>query len=359
MSRGIGQTLLELVNPNWVRHSTVPPLEAGLRPNTLLDTADPLLPGFEADDAVVLADGSVAFSSGSEVHVLRHDVGLGPFATFDGTVLAITARGAEVVAAVEGRGLVTIAATGQVADLNSSAVLRTCVTALSALPDGRVAATIGSATHAHAAWSHALVTEESSGSLVVVDGTSVVTLATGLPWPSGVCAGEDGELLLSLSLGHRIEKVIMATMGRTVVLGNLPAYPGRLSPHPDGWLVAFPYVRNRLSELLMEEDDFIEEMVRTIQPDEWMVPRLRNENPYTSALQLGQLRVLGVLKPWAPARSYGLIGLLDHHGRFATSYHSRVEGKQHGVTAAVTLPEGILAAVRGSRNVLMLKEGIR
>ena len=359
MSRGIAQTLLELVNPNWVRHSTVPPLEAGLRPNTLLDTADVLFDGFEADDVVVLSNGTVAVSSGCELYVLRDDKGIEPLITFEGTVLALTARGDEIVAAIEGRGLVSIAAGDQVGDLNSSEGLRSGITSLSALADGRIAVTIGSSTHTHAGWSHALVTGESSGSIVLVDGAAVETLAEGLPWPSGVCAGDEGELLVSLSLGHRIEKVSLATKARSVVVGNLPAYPGRLTQGTDGCLVAFPYVRNRLSELLMDEDAFIEEMVRTIKPDEWMVPRLRNENPYTSALQLGQLRVLGVLKPWAPARSYGLVGVLDRQGRFATSYHSRVDGKQHGVTAAVMLPEGILTVVRGSRNVLMIKEGNR
>src|SRR5690606_1620032 len=103
------------------------------------------------------------------------------------------------------------------------------------------------------------------------------------------------------------------------LLRNLPAFPGRIVPHGAGWLVAFPYLRNRLSELLLEESDFVDEMVRTIPPDEWLVPSLRINNPYASALQLGQLRVLGVLKPWAPARTYGLVGVLDEPGRFSAS----------------------------------------
>lgn len=357
MNRGLARNLKELVNPNWVRHPTVPPFEAGLRPNKLLDEARVVQSSFEADDAAVLPDGSVALSSGRSVHLFQGEGSLDLLVSFEGTVMALAARSGEIVAAVEGRGLVQIDVGGKVTDLSQDESLRSCVTSICALDDGRLAVTVGSVHHSHNAWNHALVVRETSGFLALVDNGTVQTVASDLAWPAGVCAGDTGELLLSLSHLHRIEKYILASSAREVVLDNLPAYPGRLTPHPDGWIVAFPYVRNRLSELLLEEEDFVEEMVRTINPQEWMLPRLRNENPYTSALQLGQLRVLGMLKPWAPARSYGLVGVLGRGGRITSSFHSRVEGSQHGVTAAVSTNVGILVAVRGNRNLLMLKEG--
>jgi len=358
MSRGFGRTLAELVNPNWVRHSSVPPLEAGLRPNNLLDTARVALSSFEVDDIALLDGGAVAMSHGREVYVMLDASDPGLLASFDGAVMALGTHAGAVLAAVEGRGLVQIGLSGQVTDLCQDDLMKHCVTAVCGLVDGGVAVAIGSLNHSHTAWTHALVTNEASGLFVLVRNGNVQTLANGLAWPSGVCAVDDGNLLLSLSLAHRIETVAVATGKREVMLSNFPAYPGRLNAHPDGWVVAFPYVRNRLSELLLKERDFVDEMMRTITPDEWMVPLLRNENPYTSALQLGQLRVLGVLKPWAPARSYGLVGVLDHSGRITSSYHSRVEGSQHGVTAAASTDEGILVAVRGSRNVLIVKERI-
>ena len=43
------------------------------------------------------------------------------------------------------------------------------------------------------------------------------------------------------------------------------------------------------------------EMTASISPSEWFVPRLRVEDPFTDTMQMGQLRVLGEVKSWAPS----------------------------------------------------------
>ena len=357
---GFGTTLKELINPSWVRHNAVPPLEAGLRPNQKLDRAELVAESFEVFDMVALPDGSVAMAHDDELYRFRDGVVGEVIARLDGAVTALAVVGSTLVAAVHGRGLVDVGTDGQVTTRSDDPRLFSCVTAMSGLPDGSLAVTVGSATHTYAQWKHALVAGDRSGSVLVVedrDGKAAVrVLADRLAWPAGVCEDRRAQLLVSVANAHRIDTVDLSSGRSKPLLTNLPAYPGRIATYGDAWLVSFPYVRNRLSELLLEERDFVDQMVSTISPDEWMVPRLRNDNPYTSALQLGQLRVLGVLKPWAPARSYGLLGVLESSGRFAAGYHSRVDGHQHGVTSAVPVADGILVGVCGSRNLLLLNE---
>jgi hypothetical protein len=133
-------------------------------------------------------------------------------------------------------------------------------------------------------------------------------------------------------------------------------YPGRAFHTDDGWWVTAPYVRNRVTALLLDEPELVAEMVATINPDEWFIPRLRSDNPYTDPLQMGQLRTLGVVKPWAPPRSYGLAFRIEHDGRIAESLHSRVDGDRHGITGVVVDGDRVIVAARGFRSLLAIEE---
>ena len=44
---------------------------------------------------------------------------------------------------------------------------------------------------------------------------------------------------------------------------------------------------------------------------------------------------MGIHKPWAPSRSYGLVVRLDAAMRPVASFHSRANGHRHGVTSAI------------------------
>lgn len=353
-------TVKEFINPNWVRHSSVPPLEAGLRPNDRLDCADVVAPGFEADDLVVHG-AAVALSQDNEVLLLSGEGPPRPLASLSGRVTALASTGSALLAAVDGAGIVEVARDGASTVRYDDPRLHSCVTAMHALPDGDLAVTVGSARYGDEQWREAVVHADRTGCLLRLGRAGVDVLAERLGWPAGVCAKGESEVLVSVSNEHRIDLVSLRGGKRRALLRNLPGFPGRISAgkaSADEWLVAFPYVRNRLSELLLEEREFADAMVAQLPSSQWLLPQLRTDNPFTSALQLGQLRVLGVLKPWAPPRTYGLVGVLDGAGRFSSSLHSRVDGTQHGVTAAVAAADGVLVAVRGSRNIVLVKETV-
>ncbi|MDQ0382524.1 hypothetical protein [Amycolatopsis thermophila] len=348
----------EWINPAWARHRTVPPMEAGLRPNSRLDESRVLLPdgAYEPDD-VVPAWGALVFSSGNRVCALR-DGQVRTVAELDGAVGSLTAVGEAVVAAVEGTGLVALDESGSAEELCTDDAVSSCVTDIAALPDGSLLLTVGSSQERADGWARALVRGDRSGRIVRVDGAAARVEAEGLAWPSGIEPAPGGDVLVSVSLDHRIERRAVASLSGPArpFVANLPVYPGRLVAAGDGWWAAAPYVRNRITELLLDEPEVLADMTATVAPRDWFVPRLRSTNPYTDTPQMGQLRVLGVLKPWAPARSYGLVFRMDAGGRVAESLQSRVDGERHGVTGVAVRGGELVVAARGYRNLLAVDD---
>jgi hypothetical protein len=63
---------------------------------------------------------------------------------------------------------------------------------------------------------------------------------------------------------------------------------------------------------------------------------------------------MGILKPWAPPRSYGLVIRLNGEGLVRYSLHSRVDGRNHGVVAAAECGGTLFVLAKGRRRVLRL-----
>lgn len=351
-------TVKEWINPDWVRHRSVPRMETGLRPNLRLDESEIVVePGeFALEDITTLADGAVVLASGTTLHRLGSQ-GTAVIADLGAPVTAIAAAGGDVVAAVTGRGIVSVGAGGEISPLCEDPAVRDCVTALVLLPDGAVLATVGTTTPSvEGDWARALLAGDSSGRLVRVAAGAAEVVADRLPWPSGIALSGTDEVILALSLAHRLEIRGLADLGRTgrAVATNLPVYPGRVIPADDGHWVAAPYPRNRVTELLLDEDDLVRDMTAQIDRDQWFVPLLAPGNLFTEAMQMGQLRVLGVVKSWAPARSAGIVFRLDEAGRIAESAHARVDSARHGVTGVTISGDEVLLALAGHGSVLAL-----
>jgi hypothetical protein len=227
--------------------------------------------------------------------------------------------------------------------------------AISLLADGSLAVTDGSLQQPYDHWVHDLMGRGASGRLVSVDPKNgqARELARGLEYAFGACA-MGGDILVSESWRHRL--IAVGANGRSrPVATRLPVYPSRLVPATGGgfWLTAFT-ARTQLVEFVLRENAFRRRMVKEIAPEHWIAPRLRSGKSYLEPMQGAHLRTMGVLKPWAPPRSYGLVVRLSATGQPVYSLHSRVDGLNHGVVAAAEFGGALYLLAKGPGRLLRL-----
>lgn len=96
-------------------------------------------------------------------------------------------------------------------------------------------------------------------------------------------------------------------------------------------------------------------MMAEVEPDYWIAPALSSGHSFKEPLQAGGVIRLGIHKPWAPTRSYGLVILLDGDFAPVASGHSRAGGRHHGVTAVEEFDGNLFAAARGAGRLLKLE----
>ena len=240
------------------------------------------------------------------------------------------------------------------------------VNAISMGNDGRLVATDGSREHPAAHWKHDLMSLGRSGRLVELnpaDG-SARELASGLAHAFGACAMADvadaaagGTMWVSESWRHR---VMAFDAGKTTraITDALPGYPSRITPASTEqgggyWLTCFT-LRTQLVEFVLREPTFRKRMLKEIEPQYWIAPALNSGNTFLEPMQGAQLKMMGIVKPWAPPRSYGLVIRLSPEGRVRYSLHSRFDGKHHGVVAAVECRGDLFVLAKGCGRILRL-----
>jgi strictosidine synthase-like protein len=226
-----------------------------------------------------------------------------------------------------------------------------CPTAVAAGADGEVFIADASSHHAPQDWVRDLMEKRSDGRVLALDpkdNTRVV--ASGIAYPQGLLATASG-LLIAESWRHRLR--LLGTHGNEVALSQLAGYPGRLSAAPDGgyWLALFA-MRTKLVEFVLLENAYREQMMRTIEPRYWVAPMLSSSGDHLEPLQGGAVKQLGILKPWAPPRSYGLVVRLDARLQPLYSLHSRAAGKRHGITSAVQRGGTLYLTAKGGNQLL-------
>jgi sugar lactone lactonase YvrE len=352
--------------------NAVPPLDGALSSNDRLDDCMPIgepLPGL--DDVAVATDGTVYVSAGRQVLKLGgSDLAIRTrVAEFEGDAggLAIHPDG-RLLVCVAGRGLAAIDPADPKPHWFEAVEGRALAGLLSvtAAPDGRIFAVEGSAGRLPGQWRHDLMEKRSNGRLIVcgpeLDNAQV--LLRDLSYPYGVAVSADGNSLwLTESWAHRLSRFTLTGNGiaqREIVADNLAGYPARL--HPDahgGFFLGLFARRTHLIEFVLKEDDFREEMMATMPPDYWIAPAFAGGSHCLEPMQMGQVKALGIQKPWAPPRSYGLLVHLDAEGEATDSLHSRAGGRFHGITGARDTQRGILIAARGSARLLLHTKDLR
>ena len=332
----------------------VPSFDGALKPNQKLEQAEVLLECAAPEDlatdgrAIYVADGPRLLrldgSPATELRVFEKPISA--LASLPGGEFAVALRGEEV----------------RIFPEPSAAKPRaTFVTGLSAVnalapaPDGMLIATDGSATRGVDDWAWDLMEHGRSGRLVMLDPAtgSSKTLADGLRYAFGCCATGDGALV-GESWRHRLIGV-RRDGSRRIVLPHLPVYPSRLSPaSPAGyWLTAFT-ARSLLVEFVLREPAFRRRMMAEIEPQYWIAPRLRSADSFKEPMQGAHIKTMGVIKPWAPPRSYGLVIRLGADATPLYSLHSRVDGVNHGIVSAIEVNGDLIMIAKGPGRILKL-----
>lgn len=337
---------------------TIPPMDGAMKPNTALETAE-VVAEVHAPDNLCPYRGGLLYSAGSKLFVAEGG-GAGPeeLAQFEAPVTALAVSpGGDVAIGLDDGRLGLMLADGGTRELTPPGRLA-CPTALAFDTSGALYVAQGSARHCASDWAVDLMEGNADGSVWRLDpsnGTAPTCLARGLAFPHGLLIRSEGRsLVASESWRHRLIEFPAEGGGSPKpILAKLPGYPARLAPAADGgaWLAMFA-PRNRLIEFVLLEDAYRTDMLREIPREHWIAPALTSNTSFLEPLQCGSVKTMGIYKPWSPSRSYGLVVKLDAALRPTASFHSRANGRRHGVTSAAEVAGRVLAAAKGGDVIL-------
>ncbi len=337
---------------------SVPVMDGMLKPNRLLDEAAVVaaMPGI--DD--VAGNGRVLLvSAGSALWRLDGDAPV-EVRRFDADIsaLALSAQG-RLAVALGGRCVQVFDALdgGEFARMQSAAGQSlVAVNGLAFDGEDQLLLTDGSATRGPAQWCHDLMEHGRSGRLLRwhIGSGQIEGLAQKLHHAFGALAHGDG-VLVSESWRHRVMRVTADGEMRALV-AELPGYPSRLAPASSGgvWLSCF-VCRTQLVEFVLREDAYRKRMLAEIDPRHWIAPALASGQSFLEPLQGAGVKQMGVLKPWAPPRSYGLVLRVADDGRIVESMHSQVDGRHHGITGLAEHGGALYVASKGSGRLLRVE----
>jgi hypothetical protein len=348
------------------QHSvTVPPMDGALGPNQDIEEAPSLL-AIDAPDNLV-ADGSrILFSSGASVLALKTDgvtATAAPVETFDQAVTALAAHagGGTAIGLEDGR---LVLKGGKhdgktLSQVGGQAIV--CPTAMQFADSDTLLLAIGSRQNAPSRWKHDLMQKNASGSVWRIDLASGNSTCLGdqLAYPYGLLALADGSLIVSESWRNQL--IRLGPNGqRAVQFADITGYPARLAAAMDGgaWLAVFA-PRSQLIEFVLREKDYRTQMMADIPEGLWVAPSISPTRTFLEPLQGGALKQLGILKPWAPTRSYGLLVRLYASFEARDSMHSRADGRRHGMTSCVEVGGKLVATSKGGDVIVSLPLGDR
>jgi sugar lactone lactonase YvrE len=358
----VGDILDRVFFPNREIH-VIPVLDGAFSPNQRLDQARQLGDEIERPDDIALGpDGALYVStehrilrcSGADFEDRKVFADLG--APVGGLVWT---RDGRLLACVSKHGLVALSRSGEpLGRLESAGGEKiACPLSVTVALDGTIYLTDGSRANPPELWLADLMQNRPpSGRLIACDAElkQASVHADKLAWPLGVVVSpDDAEIWVAESWAHRLAAYPRGSGKERVIARNYSGYPARLAGGDTGqvWM-AFLGLRTQLTEFVLRERAFCEEMMQTVPPELWIGPALDGRFDCREPTQVGRIKKLGIQKPWAPARSYGLIARLDSHGEPTESLHSRVDGRIHGVTTVRPIGGRVVAVSKG-RNCLV------
>ncbi len=329
---------------------TVPPLDGALKPNNLLEEL-PEGVAASAPDNLVLWNGAPAWSEGGTL--MGADNGVLADLGSEITALAVSADG-RLAAATRDDGVTILDAALQVTGPKWSARIAN-VTALSFAPDGALWFCSGSDSLPPSEWRRDLMMSNRAGSVGRADTHTgkVSVLARRLGYPCGLTVLPDGAVVFSEAWLSRLVRLSPDRGKRQVILDEIPGYPGRIHGRADGgyWLSVFA-PRAPLIEFVLRERAYRKAMLNEVEPEFWVAPDYASGESFNEPLQGGALKQMGILKPWAPTRSYGLVVELNSQFIPVRSFHSRAGGRRHGITSSLEAGGQLWMTSRGAGEIV-------
>jgi hypothetical protein len=338
-------------------------MDGPFKPNDYLERAASVADVPRADNIVGYGDAAL-LSSGNRILSLsvRGELSVHSEHEAPVTCLAVSPAG-DLAVGLDGVGI-KIAGDGRDGSMLRALGPRmlNCPTSAVFLDRDKLVVSNGSARFTASEWRHDFIHRGATGTISKVElssGTSTI-LADGLAYPSGLCVrhAASGDLLVAEAWRHRIIGISsQARIPPKTGLGGLPGYPGRMCPAASGgyWLAAFA-VRSQLQEFVLRENRFRRQMIEEVEPAYWIAPTLSSKHSFKEPLQAGGVIRLGIHKPWAPTRSYGLILRLDENLSPLWSCHSRADGKRHGITSLAEVNGALLATSKGKGEVIKIAD---
>ncbi len=337
---------------------TVPPLDGALKPNNLLEEA-PFGIAMPAPDNLVVTQAGLVYSSGRTLHKQPPCGGAGmPLREEDGLISALAATASGILAVASGQSIRFVDASGCEAEGRSAGKQNwSGVTAMEFAADGSLLIAIGSSKNALEDWQRDLLDNEHAGSLWRLDTGSgrATQLAERLCYPNGIAIDRDGNIVVSEAWQKRLIRLSPAGKLLGQLIEDLPGYPARVSHSERGgyWLSIFA-PRSQLIEFVLREPAYRRAMMAEIDKEFWIAPALRSGYSFQEPMQGGALKQMGILKPWAPTRSYGLAIELTSDFVPIRSFHSRAGGRRHGITSAVEAGGKLWATSKGGSELIAI-----
>ena len=339
---------------------TVPVMDGALKANRVLDEAK-IVAALPAIDDLASDGDTLWASAGRTLYRLEGDV-LVAAKEFDAEISAIAARSGLLAVALNGRSIQVLRTQGdrgnewrETAKLDQLGGPLIGVNALAFDGDDQLVFSEGSQRHAPADWCRDLMELGRSGRVGRwnfrngASNAASTELARNLHFAYGVLV-QEGAVRVSESWRHR---VVDAAGSRVLLPAELPGYPSRMTPASGGgfWLSCF-VCRTQLVEFVLREPAYRQRMLAEVDPRYWIAPALASGQSFLEPLQGASVKQMGVLKPWAPPRSYGLVIRVGADGQVQRSLHSQVDGKHHGITGVAEHGGRLYVASKGSGRLL-------
>ena len=357
----IVDVLREIFNPNRDRHA-IPSLDGPWQPNRRLDDGATEHASLERADDLVVHGGTLLATYKAGIAGVdgkpRYEAELGKHVKGEAFAGALASHGDQLAVGVDGVGIVLLSGSkaGTVLSATDGEPLKYPTSAAFA-DDKTLIVTEGSQKEPTARYAWDLMRKGASGRVLKFDVSSgkATTIARDLQFPYGAAVQGD-RVVVTEAWSHRLLSFSVNGGAAKILVKNYPGYPTRLKNGKDGglWLTFFG-MRTQLLDFVLEENEFRENMMESVEPRFWICPTLGGNEYFLEPCQGGQVKQLGITKPWAPPRSYGLVVRLDKHFDPIESFHSRVVGFRHGTTAALEHEGELYVTSKGHGKLIGVK----